>query len=330
MEDMHGLITPNDLFFVRNNSSSLGMDAADWRLSVEGDAGTGSLQLSYDDILSLSSRTVVSYLECGGNHRAMFDLVQGRPAEGTQWKTGGIGNAEWTGVPLGDVLGLAGVTGEAVSVLLVGLDKDSPEKGFRNVLPIRKARDPDTLLAYAMNGEPLPRDHGYPLRAIVPGWVGSYSIKWLDRIEMSSRQIWTRNNTTSYVLIGDDYPAEGDAQGRVAREQVIKSALALPWPARLSSGRHIISGYAHSPLASIDRVEWSLDGGRSWKPAVVLAPQVQRSWARFELEWDAQPGQFTLMTRATDSTGANQPDTVPFNRKGYLFNQPLPHPIVVS
>ena len=327
---MHGLITPNHLFFVRNNSTSLELDPNDWRLSITGDGVTTPTQLSYDDILRLPSQPVVSYLECGGNHRAMFDLLQGQPAEGTQWKTGGIGNAEWTGVPLRDVLAQAGTKVSAVSVLLVGSDKESPEEGFRQVIPIEKAMHPDTLLAYAMNGAPLPRDHGFPLRALVPGWVGSYSIKWLNHIEVSSRQLWTRNNTTSYVLIGDSYPPEGEALGRVAREQVIKSALALPWPARLGDGRQLISGYAHSPFGPITQVQWSTDSGLSWNDATSLTPQVQHSWARFQFEWTAPLGVHTLMTKATDSAGNIQPDHVPFNRKGYLFNQPLPHPVVVT
>ncbi len=103
LQNMEGLITPNGFFFVRNNSASLDVDAADWRLSVEGDAIANPLELSYDDILNLPSRTLISYLECGGNHRAMFDLVKERPAKSTQWKTGAVSNGEWTGVPLRDV-----------------------------------------------------------------------------------------------------------------------------------------------------------------------------------------------------------------------------------
>ena len=164
----------------------------------------------------------------------MFDRVQGRPAEGTQWGTGGVGNGEWTGVALRDVLELAGIRDNAVSVLLVGLDKESPEEGFRRALPVEKAMHPDTLLAYALNGEPLTRDHGYPLRAVIPGWVGAANIKWLGRIVVSSEKHWTRNNTTSYVLIGDDYPPEGEALGQPVTTQTVKSALALPWPAELA------------------------------------------------------------------------------------------------
>ena len=329
LEHMEGLITPNHLFFVRNNSVSLDMDVANWRLSVTGDAVTNPLELSYDDIRNLPRRTLVSYLECAGNQRAMFDLVKGRAAAGTQWRTGGVGNGEWGGVALGEVLKLAGITERAVSVLLIGQDTESPEAGFRRVIPVEKALHPDTLLAYALNGGALPKDHGFPLRALVPGWVGSTSVKWLGRIVVSSERLWTRNNTTSYVLIGDDYPPEGEALGRVVTTQVIKSALALPWPAELRAGLHRIRGYAHSPAGPLRQVEWSLDSGQTWRDATVRPPQVQYSWAGFEFVWDAQPGEYTVMTRATDAAGNTQPRAVPFNEKGYLFNQPLPHPIRV-
>ena len=330
LESMQGLITPRHLFFVRNNSVSVELDVSNWRLSVEGDAVTNPIELSYDRLRNLPSRTLVSYLECAGNHRAMFDIVQGRAADGTQWMTGGIGNGEWTGVPLHDVLELSGITDAAVSVLLIGQDTESPEGGFRRVVPVEKAMHPDTLLAYVLNGDTLPRDHGYPLRALLPGWVGSSSIKWLHRIEVSSDELWTRNNTTSYVLIGDDYPPEGEAEGKVVSVQTIKSALALPWPAELATGSHRIHGYAHSPDGSITAVEWSADSGSTWNTAIVLEPQVQYSWARFEFTWDARPGEHAIMTRATDEQGNTQPDQVPFNRKGYLFNQPVPHPIRVG
>ena len=244
--------------------------------------------------------------------------------------TGGVSNGEWVGASLRDVLTLAGIHASAVSVLLVGLDAESPEEGFRYALPAQKAMRPDTLLAYALNGEILPKDHGFPVRALVPGWVGSANIKWLGRVEVSSKRLWTRNNTTSYTLIGDDYPPEGESRGRPVTAQVIKSALALPWPAQLSAGRHRIHGYAHSPAGPISRVEWSDDSGRTWSEAALSGSQPDYSWARFEFAWDAPPGEHTIMTRATDAEGNTQPNRVPFNEKGYLFNQPLPHPIRVT
>ena len=330
LEKMQGLITPNRFFFVRNNSFSPDLDAETWRLSIEGDAIDNPMELTYANILSLPSHILMCYLECAGNHRAMFDVVQGRAASGTQWKTGGVSNGEWVGAALRDVLGLAGIRDNAASVLLIGLDTESPEEGFRRVIPAEKAMHPDTLLAYTLNGEDLPRDHGFPVRALVPGWVGSSSIKWLGRIVVSSEQLWTRNNTTSYVLIGDNYPPESEAQGKVAEAQSIKSALALPWPAELSAGRHRIHGYAHSPHGPIIRVEWSQDGGDTWSEAELPGPQPQYSWARFEFAWDGETGERVIMTRATDTAGNTQPDRVPFNEKGYLFNQPVPHPIHVS
>ena len=330
LELMPGLITPNNLFFVRNNSSSVDLSVDDWSLVVEGDAVMQRLDLSYDDIRRLPSRWLVAYLECAGNHRVMFDRLQGRAAEGTQWGRGAIGNGEWLGVSLADVLTLAGLADDAVSVLLVGLDKDSPEGGLQRVLPLEKALDPDTILAYEMNGELLPRDHGFPLRAIVPGWVGSSQIKWLGRIVVSADPQWTRNNTTSYVLIGDDYSPEGEALGQVVTEQNIKSALALPWPARLDAGQHVLRGFAHSPHGRIALVQWSEDGGASWRDSKVLPSQPQHSWAQFEFDWTATAGEYTIMTRATDIEGNTQPDRIPFNQKGYLFNQPLPHPVRVE
>ena len=277
LELMRGLITPQRLFFVRNNSVSLDVDAAHWRLSVEGDAVQRPRELSYADLLNMPSRTLVSYLECAGNQRAMFDIVKGEAAGGTQWGTGGIGNGVWTGVSLWDVLAAAGVREDAASVLLIGHDTESPEQGFRRVLPIEKARHPDTLLAYALNGEALPRDHGYPLRALVPGWVGSSSIKWLSRIVVSAEPLWTRNNTTSYVLIGDDYPPEGEALGTVVAGAVDQER---PGPALAGdAGGRLTADPRLRPIAArpdhARRVERRRRGdlarrGRARPPAAVL------------------------------------------------------------
>lgn len=329
LELMHGSMTPSEQFFVRNNSRSLDLSVEDWSLTVDGDAVEQPLELDYDEVRRLPNRSMVSYLECAGNQRVMFDLLTGRAASGEQWGRGAISNGEWQGVSLADVLTLAGITADAQSVLLVGLDRGAPEGGFRRVLPVDQAMTPDTLLAFGLNGEPLPRDHGYPLRAIVPGWVGSSQIKWLGRIEVSSRELWTRNNTTSYVLIGDDYEPEGEAGGQVVTMQSIKSALALPWPAHLSARRHQLEGYAHSPHGQIASVEWSVDRGDTWYRAGLTGQQVDHGWAQFHFEWEGSVGEHTIMTRATDVAGHTQPAAVPFNEKGYLFNQPLPHPIRV-
>ncbi|MDE2747318.1 MAG: sulfite oxidase [Chloroflexota bacterium] len=330
LELLTGSITRNELFFVRNNSRSVDLDIERWSLTIEGDAVDEATELRFEEIMRLPQRTMTSYLECAGNHRVMFDLLQGRAAQGTQWGRGAIGNAEWTGVSLADVLTLAGVQESAVSALLIGLDPESPEGGFRRVMPIEKAMHPDTLLVHRMNGEPLPRDHGFPLRAIVPGWVGSSQIKWLGRIVVSAEAQWTRNNTTSYVLIGDEYQSEGEAEGQVVTVQSIKSALSLPWPARLSGEQHRLRGYAHSPHGEVVLVEWSDNDGANWQRAELEGPVEEYGWSQFRFEWAASAGEHTIMTRATDIAGNTQPASVPFNEKGYLFNQPLPHPIQVT
>jgi DMSO/TMAO reductase YedYZ molybdopterin-dependent catalytic subunit len=143
-------------------------------LEVEGDAIEKPLSLTYEQILNLPSRTLSAYIECGGNQRAFFAILMDQPARGTQWKAGGISMAMWTGVPLREVLSLAKIKDNAVAVQFIGLDVDSPEQGFRRPIPIEKALDPDSLLAYRMNGAMLPPDHGFPLRTVIPGWVGRH------------------------------------------------------------------------------------------------------------------------------------------------------------
>jgi len=334
LERLDGFITPNDYFFVRNNGPTPVLDADAYRLVVEGDAVDQPLMLTMADLRKLPSRTLFAYLECAGNQRAMFELVMGRPTDDAQWKTGAVGNAAWTGVPLCELLQRAGVQNHATDVMLIGLDAAAPEGGFRRSMPIAKAWEADTLLAHTMNGAPLPVEHGFPLRAIVPGWIGCNSIKWLGRIVVSSQKQWSRNNTSYYVMIGDAYPQEGEASGQVCTLQSIKSALALPWPAQLPAGMQTLHGYAHSPHARIARVEWSGDGGATWHdarlPDAAAQAGLHYAWARFEFDWKATPGTHTIQTRATDAKGHIQPATIPFNKKGYLFNQPLPHPVTVA
>jgi DMSO/TMAO reductase YedYZ molybdopterin-dependent catalytic subunit len=294
---------------------------------VEGDAVTRRLELSYQEIRRLPRRSVIAYLDCAGNWRGFFDELSGRPTPGTQWRTGGVGCAEWTGTPLAAVLELAGVLPSAVDVNLIGLD----EVGFSRPIPIAKALDPDTLLVWEMNGETLPADHGFPLRAIVPGWIGSNSIKWLGRIVISSQKVWVTNNTSAYVMIGPEWP-EGQyapAWGGPITTQTIKSALALPWPATFPAGRRVIRGVAHSPNGRIHSVEWSADGA-PWQPALLVSPTLPLAWTWFEFPWEATAGSHTLRVRATDETGMTQPLSPTYNENGYLFNAVLPHPVKVG
>ncbi len=328
LEHVEGLLTPNDLFFVRNHTPTPRIDVESYRLRVEGDGIERAVELAYQDILRLPSRSVVAYVECAGNWRRFFGEVMGTPASGGQWGTGGVGCAEWTGTPLSSVLDLAGLRRTAVDVNLLGLDAGE----FSRPMPVDKALDDDTLLVYAMNGAALPADHGFPIRTVVPGWVGSNSVKWLGRIVVSNERIWVKNNTTSYVMVGPDWPADryAPAEGGPITELSIKSALALPWPATLQPGERTVRGFAYSPGAPIAEVEWSLDGGGTWRPARMVDPVLPRAWARFEIFWNAPAGSHTIAVRATDERGNTQPPSVPFNENGYLYNVPLPHPVRVG
>lgn len=328
LDRLRGFLTPNELFFVRSNGATPRIDPADYRLRVEGDAIGSPIELTLDEILALPSRSQISYLECAGNWRGFFPTTHGRAAGGAQWRTGAVGCAEWTGVALRTVLEAARPSADAAYVNLVGLD----ESEFSRPMPIAKALDPDTILAYAMNGSALPPDHGFPVRAVVPGWVGSNSVKWVGRIVVSSEPIWTRTNTTSYVMMGPDWPPDqfAPAQGGPITRQSIKSALALPWPASLRTGRHILRGFAHSPDGAIASVRWSADDGATWHDAAITGPRLPLAWSPFEFEWDPRPGSHRLLVRATDETGATQPDAVPFNELGYLLNVPVPHPVEVT
>ncbi len=151
------------------------------------------------------------------------------------------------------------------------------------------------------------------MRTSVPGWVGSSSIKWLGRIQGSTEPLWTRNNSTSYMLIGDEFP-RGQSSRAAVTTQTIKSALALSWPADLSAGPHQIYGYAQSPRGLIEKVEWSMDGGAIWRVAASVEPKFQYSWGRFLIDLELRPGMYTILTRATDAAGNTQPSP-PFQRE---------------
>ena len=327
LEDITGFITPNELFFVRNHSPTPLIDPDRYALKVHGPGLSTELEIGLGTLESMPQTTVTAYLECAGNWRGLFRELTGARASGGQWTTGAVGCAVWSGPTLGSVLELAGLTGDAVDVNLVGLDGSA----FERAMPLAKAFHPDTLIALRMNDQPLPEDHGFPARAVVPGWTGSASIKWLGEIHVSTEKVWNRNNTTSYVLIGDQWP-EADyapALGAPINELVVKSALALPRPAALGPGPHQLHGFAHSGSGPVREVQWSADGGTTWQAATIVDPVVATAWQRFEFTWNAVPGDHVLMTRAVDSAGMAQPDQPLMNDKGYLLNVPLPHPVTV-
>jgi sulfane dehydrogenase subunit SoxC len=331
-------LTPNEHFFVCNSGSTPQIDIQEYSLRIWGDGIYEELVLSYEQLLAMPQRTVPAIIECAGNHRLFFEEIDGRPIEtppGTEkliWSTGAIGMAEWTGVPFVDVLKLAGIRPEAIQLCARGGETDSCEGEVRIPMPIDKAMDKDTLLALYMNGKPLPADHGFPVRVLVPGWIGAYSIKWLQDIEVSSQPIWVKRNTTSYVMKGDQWPVAqyAPSQGRPLTQQNIKSALALPYPANLAPGVHTIHGYAHSPGSAIRKVLWRNSSSKTWQEARLGIQNERYGWVRFKFEWEALPGDGHILTKAIDHLGESQPRTVEFNTAGYLYNAVYPHPIFVS
>lgn len=334
-ETMGSYITPNSQFFVVNAGRTPRLQLGDYRLLITGNGVEQEIELSYDDLLQLPSHTVFSYLECAGNMRNLFEEINGDTLElepnWTRWRLGGVGMAVWTGVSLKTVLELAGLRPDVVDVNLKGLDQDTIEEGINRPIPIEKALDDDTLLAYVMNGEPLPADHGFPLRAIVPGWVGTNSVKWLGQINVSTSKTWVHRNRSMYVFKGEAWPAEehAPAEGGEITLQNIKSSLILPWNGKIKMGKQLVRGIARSPEAQITQVDWSIDQGKRWHAARLIPPFLPYGWVRFEFEWEASPGEYQIMTRATDAAGNSQPDKITFNAEGYLFNQIYGHPISV-
>ena len=324
LEMLRGYLTPASHFFVRQHATTPMIDVRTWRLRIEGDAVERTVELGIDDLLRLPSRSVIAFVECAGNGRGFFKEQMGKIASGTQWRFGGIGVAEWTGVPLGAVLDLARVRRDTprdiLNVLVEGLDSVKVNRP----ISLTKAYEDDTLLAYAFNGEPVPVDHGFPVRAIVPGWVGINNIKWVGRIEVRSGRIDVPTTTSTYVLDGPDYPSKV-----VLREQTIKSAVALPWPATLAAGPQRVRGFAWSPVGRIGRVDVSLDRGGTWQPADLREPNISRAWTRWEFLWDARPGDHVVLTRAADDRGNVQPSSISWNAQGYGYNVPVPYPLKV-
>lgn len=313
---LDGLITPNSLHFVRNHFPTPQIDVNTWRLTVDGEVEQ-ELSLSFDDIRALPSVTRTVTLECSGNGRGRFSP----PASGTPWTDGAVGTAVYTGVPLAHVLRMAGVKPSTVDVLTVGGDAGRVERA----LPVGVALGDDVILAYTMNGEPLPADHGYPLRLVVPNWVGIASIKWIDHIRPLPDEYRGLYQGTRYILEGPDYP-----DSPLLTILPLKSAIARPMIAgQIEPGETLISGYAWSGAAEVVRVEVSIDGSE-WMEAEIQQPVDKIHWVRWQLPWTAEPGQHVLLSRATDASGRVQPDTVPWNRQGYAYNAPFPHLVGVG
>lgn len=324
--------TPNNLFYVRTHFGVYkDVDLRTWRLKVEGRVER-PLALSHDDLLKMPSRMQVALLECSGNSRVF--LVP--RAEGVPWELGAVSNADWTGVPLAAVLDRAGLKSDAVEVVCEGADagelpgnKEEPKSPgrihFARALPLEKARKPEVLLAYKMNGADLPAAHGFPLRLLVPGWYGMASVKWLHRIVVTDRpfQGFFQTMVYSYFERRDGVPTMLPVTELQVKAEVARPARQEIIPAGTAYRVH---GAAWTGESEVTKVDVSTDGGKTWAEAKLLDRSVRYAWRLWEYPWEAprKAGHYTVMVRATDARGRVQPMKHDPDRRNALVNHVLP------
>ena len=307
------------------------VDPAAWRLTVDGRVAN-ELSLSLDELRERPATSLAVTMECAGNGRARLEP---RPIS-QPWLLEAVGNAEWMGVPLADLLDEAGVQDGAVEVLFRGLDRGvegGEEQQYERSLTLAEARRDEVLLAHSMNGQPLPPQHGFPLRLIVPGWYGMTSVKWLEAITVLDRPFEGYQQAQGYR-----FRQSPDEDG-VPVERIQPRSLMVPpgIPEFATRDRHLepgpttVRGRAWSGRGTIRRVEISVDGGETWADAR-LRPQPSRwSWVGWEWDWDAnEPGDYEVCCRATDSEGNEQPLDAPWNLGGYANNEVQRVPVKVG
>ena len=322
-------VTPTSRHFIRNNGGvPANTSAKGWMLTVDGEVNK-TLSLSIDDLKSrFKVVTRQAVIECGGNGRAGFNP----PASGNQWTLGAVANSEWTGVRMRDVLNAAGVKRSAVYTGHYGADphlSGDPKKiPISRGVPIAKAMDPDTLIAFGMNGANLHPMNGAPLRVVAPGWPGSCSQKWLKRITLRNKvHDGPKMTGTSYRVPG--YPvAPGEKVPKSAFE-IIQAMPVKSLITYLQSGVTLpkgttsleVRGHAWAGDLSVSQVDVSVDFGATWVKADLSAPPNSHAWQRFRARVSLPShGYYEVWARATDSKGTSQPFAVAWNPKGYLNN----------
>jgi DMSO/TMAO reductase YedYZ molybdopterin-dependent catalytic subunit len=333
-DQLGDFITPTELFYIRSHFPTPELDPLAYRLSIGG-AVRRPLQLSYADVRAMPSRTCIATLECAGNSRVF--LVP--PVPGAQWELGAVGNAEWTGVPLGALLENAGLADDACEIVLEGADRGIPKEEpkppraisyARSISRIR-AMQSDVLIAYQMNGRDLTPDHGYPLRAIVPGHYGMASVKWLTNIDAVTQPFQGYWQTSDYAYWDD---SAGTPVRRPLAEMKLKSQIARPRVyERLEPNRpYTIFGAAWAGSTDVSEIWISLDGGTSWVQGDFLDPVNRNTWRRWKYDWitPARPGRCTLLARARGADQRTQPDRHDPNFGSYVIDQPLPIEVFVD
>ncbi|HEY2252073.1 MAG TPA: molybdopterin-dependent oxidoreductase [Planctomycetaceae bacterium] len=321
-------ITPLELFYVRSHGAVPRVDTAPFRLAIEGLVDR-PLRLSVDELTERFPKIETeATLTCAGNRRQEFT---GKKIGGVQWDGGAIGNAKWSGVGLAAVLRHAGVKAHAKHIWFEGADEivDKNETyPFGGSIPLEKAlagteRAPGAVLATGMNGKPLSPEHGFPLRGVVPGYIGARSVKWLQKIVVSDRPSPNHYLAQAYKLIAEETPAALEAAAPLY-EFAINSVICRPAPeTSVKAGRLAVQGYALPSGAAgsrVQKIELSSDGGQTWTGARTVSPVKDFCWILWSAEVTITPQTERLIVRATDSAGATQPREMEWNAKGYQYN----------
>jgi DMSO/TMAO reductase YedYZ molybdopterin-dependent catalytic subunit len=320
----HSWITRNDRFFVRSHLSVPSIAAADWRLEVSG-LVHAPLTLSLAELRKLPRVEAVHTLECAGNGRGLFELPS---TSGTQWWRGAVGTARWGGVRLATVLQRAGVQPEAKHIWLEAADQapmpNAPK--FMRSIPIDKAME-DVLLADTMNGDALPELHGAPLRAVVPGWFGMASTKWLTSLHVEDKPSDNHFMARGYRWV---YPGDDPATAPSVETLLVKSLITRPLdgstvvvtrPAPNKSPVVRVQGFAWAGPSGVRIVEISTDGGKTWRNAGFMGDNAPNAWRAWATEFPVQPpARISVMARATDNDDHVQPLVARANAAGYGNN----------
>jgi DMSO/TMAO reductase YedYZ molybdopterin-dependent catalytic subunit len=324
---LDSFITPVEQFYVRCHHPMPQLIAKSWRLKVEG-AVKHPLKLTYRELCKMESRTITTTMECAGNGRAFLEPQR----DGAQWEGGAVGTAEWTGVPLAAVLKRAGLRDSVSEVILEGADKGkikepprpSGEIHYARSIPLEKAAD-DVILALKMNGEKLTPSHGFPMRAVVPGWYGMAAVKWLTRITATVEPYHGFYQTIDYSFWerGSKSPSLLPITTMRVKAQVARPEFAVV----VRAGHpYRIHGAAWSSDAAVSKVEVSTDGGGKWREARLLGAPLPNAWRLWEYRWAVpkKRDKVVVMARATDSEGRTQPAQHHDDRGSYLIHHWLP------
>jgi DMSO/TMAO reductase YedYZ molybdopterin-dependent catalytic subunit len=329
LEALRWPVTPLGLHYLLIHYDIPEVDARAWRLEVGG-LVERSLSLSLDDLRSFDPVTRPVTMECAGNGRARFEPhIVSQP-----WLYEAVGTAEWTGVPVRALLDAAGVADGAVEVLFTGLDRGlegGEVQAYQRSLPLDVAAD-GPLLAYAVNGVPLPPQHGFPLRLLVPGWYGMTSVKWLASLDVIDEPFAGYQQTVGYRM-----RAHEDDPGTPVTRIMPRSLMVPPGiPDFMTRRRHLeagpceLQGRAWSGWAPVEAVEVSIDGGASWSAASLGEPAADGAWRGWTFAWDAQPGEHELCSRARDAAGNEQPVDADWNVGGYANTSVQRVPVTVA